>query len=187
MIVHGNEEIVNKAFEFITKLDTGVNTTLNTLAIKYAKIEQIKIDGVNDLQDLSQLNLQFRTTDYYQQNQDQITILAIKMPISLLLSIIDTKNTLPSKIERQLVINIPAEYEVIELPNNKEFINRSGKLNISYEQQDSQLLINFNYQFNKLAGVQRVSWVYIEDLLAQFEVIQAQEILLRSESTSSVR
>jgi hypothetical protein len=152
-----------------------------------SKIEQIKIDGVNDLQELSQLNLQFRTTDYYQQNQDQITIQAIKMPISLLLSIIDTKNTLPSKIERQLVINIPAEYEVIELPNNKEFINRSGKLNISYEQQDSQLLINFNYQFNKLAGVQRVSWVYIEDLLAQFEVIQAQEILLRSESTSSVR
>ncbi|MGM0370475.1 MAG: DUF3857 domain-containing protein [Bacillota bacterium] len=152
-----------------------------------SKIEQMDIDGVNDLKELAELNLQFRTMDYYQQNQDQISIKAIKMPISLLLSIIDTKNTLPSKIERELVINLPAEYEVIELPKNKEFINRSGELNISYEQKDSQIVVDFKYQFNKLAGVQRVSWVYIEDLLAQFEAVQEQEILLRSKATSSAR
>ena len=143
------------------------------------QLNTAEITGVKTVEKLSDLRFNFIVEDYYQVQNNQVVIEPNQLPISFLLSVAEARNTLPCKIERQLVINLPEQYETVVLPSNKEFSNHEGKLSIKYQKKEKQIIIDFTYQFKRLAGVERVSWVYINDLLAKYKKIKQQKILLK--------
>ncbi|MGM0370281.1 MAG: DUF3857 domain-containing protein [Bacillota bacterium] len=151
------------------------------------KFNKIDIKGVKDLTESSDLNLDFSVQNYYQVKEGQAVIEPNKLPISFLLSIAETRNTLPCKIKRQVVLEIPTQYNEVILPEDQSFSNHEGKLNISYQKKEEQVIINFDYQFNRLVGVEKVSWVYINDLLEQYQELKEQKILLVNNKKNDIQ
>ena len=143
------------------------------------EIVKLNISGVDDVKSSAEFDLEFEANNYYNDQSGQISIQALTMPISYLLSIADVENTLPCKINKEFIIKFPAGYTVVNLPQDKEIANNEGQLRVDYNSTGQQVAINFNYQFNKLANVESVSWFYIENLLEGFKEIQNQEILLQ--------
>ena len=175
-------------YDFIAKALFGELSTLgqrraasNILNKHYTEpqLDRIKINGVSDLNKLSKLSFGFEVKDYYQFQEDTALLQVNQLPISFLLSIADVRNTLPCKISREIIINIPLKYNKIVLPEDKKYINSEGQLMVDYQQKEDQVLINFNYQFNRLAGEENLSWVYINDLFNKYQKIKEQQILLK--------
>ncbi|MBM7555190.1 DUF3857 domain-containing transglutaminase family protein [Halanaerobacter jeridensis] len=142
------------------------------------QLNEIDIKGINNLTELAELNFKFTVEDYYQTHEDKALLQVNQLAISFLLSIAEARNTIPCKIERKIVINIPSKYNSIILPKDKKFINNEGEIRVNYQKKENQIISNFSYQFNRLAGVEKVSWVYINDLLNNYREIKEQQILL---------
>ncbi|MGM0501711.1 MAG: DUF3857 domain-containing protein [Bacillota bacterium] len=147
----------------------------------YTKLQfsKMNINGIKGLAEQSEFDLSFEVQDYYKKQQDKIKIKAFNTPLSLLLSIADAQNTLPCRINKQIIINIPDGYDVQLLPENKKVNNYEGQLKVDYQKKEQQLIIDLDYQFNKLANVESVSWFYIEELFNNFKEIKDKTILLK--------
>lgn len=174
-------------YDFIAKAVFGELSTIGQREIivniltKYfneLKLERLNIKQVNNLSKLSQFDLVFDVRDYYKRETDKIIIRPNQLPLSFLLSITEAKNTLPARIRKELIIKLPTDYKKVILPEDKTVENPAGRLTINYRHQNREVIINVDYQFNRLAAVEEVKWNNINKLLKKYQNIQESKIIL---------
>lgn len=115
------------------------------------KIEKIEFIGVNDLNKNLQIELpKIKSENYAEQMGNMLTFNPLRFPINLSQVVsVDTRDyplylSFRRNIKREVEINMPEEYEINYIPEDKNFDNDIGSLKVEYDTEGSKILLDFN-------------------------------------------